>query len=434
MKMHFVVWGAGERGQRIFPHIKDNIEAFIDLNSQKQGSMVCMRPVINYEQYKQDYSYCYILISISHEDEVVEFLQKENNNKYFRMSDCPGEFQEPWSRDNLKKYIFEYAKTGKKYGIYGLNLYALVLNDWIKNKTGEEAVLIPALDMQEDLYNQIKEDFPEYSYDQLSKQSNLDEVLVTIEEDMSVLEKREYGIPYKNVYDCSNYITEYYNADLDKFKNIHKGKRCFIVATGPSLTMDDLNTLWSNSEICISMNSIWKAFENTDWRPQYYVADDYRVMDDEGFNLIAGDLNCLFLGDTNGTFWSVDHSDNIHIHHLVYEYSESRLPKFSEDFSRKCYMGSTVTYSCIQLAVYMGFTEIYLLGVDYSYAGETGKRYEHFYNETTLTSISWDRQVSLAYKSAKDYTDKHEVTIYNATRGGKLEVFERVDFDCLFSK
>ena len=34
-----------------------------------------------------------------------------------------------------------------------------------------------------------------------------------------------------------------------------------------------------------------------------------------------------------------------------------------------------------------------------------------------------------AYKVAKQYADDHNIKIYNATRGGKLEVFERVDLD-----
>ena len=36
------------------------------------------------------------------------------------------------------------------------------------------------------------------------------------------------------------------------------------------------------------------------------------------------------------------------------------------------------------------------------------------------------------YMCAKEYAERHEIKIYNATRGGKLEVFERVDFDSLF--
>lgn len=36
------------------------------------------------------------------------------------------------------------------------------------------------------------------------------------------------------------------------------------------------------------------------------------------------------------------------------------------------------------------------------------------------------------YVAAKQYADSHGIKIYNATRGGKLEVFTRVDFGSLF--
>lgn len=38
-----------------------------------------------------------------------------------------------------------------------------------------------------------------------------------------------------------------------------------------------------------------------------------------------------------------------------------------------------------------------------------------------------------AYQKIKKYADKKGIKIYNATRGGYLEIFERVNFDTLFS-
>ena len=73
-----------------------------------------------------------------------------------------------------------------------------------------------------------------------------------------------------------------------------------------------------------------------------------------------------------------------------------------------------------------------LLGVDFSYAGSKDAKYEHFFKEEKLVATGFTAQVSLAYKAARKYADAHGIKIYNATRGGKLEVFERVDFDSLF--
>ena len=181
------------------------------------------------------------------------------------------------------------------------------------------------------------------------------------------------------------------------------------------------------------MNSIFNLFDNTDWGQYFYVMSDHR-----GFELYKGMLdslpvNHIFLSDNSDVFWSFEHKENIYCHHHHYEYYFNRLPKFSDDFSKKSYAGATVTYNCMQLAAYMGFKEIYLLGVDFSYGGQTkNETYAHFYKEEKTTSMGFVNQVTLAYQSAKQYANQHGFKIYNATRGGKLEIFERVDFDDLF--
>ena len=79
----------------------------------------------------------------------------------------------------------------------------------------------------------------------------------------------------------------------------------------------------------------------------------------------------------------------------------------------------------------MGFTEIYLLGVDCNYL--MNSRNNHFVEDEKEDKE--DHKVDsmlLNYKSAKNYADANGIKIFNATRGGALEVFERVNFDQLF--
>ena len=40
--------------------------------------------------------------------------------------------------------------------------------------------------------------------------------------------------------------------------------------------------------------------------------------------------------------------------------------------------------------------------------------------------------MKVAFEFAEEYSKEHGFRIYNATRGGALEAFERVDFDSLF--
>ena len=66
--MEYVIWGAGERGARIFPHLNpDSVKAFIDIDSNKIGNEYLGKAVISFEEYKLHFSNCYIIISYSFE-------------------------------------------------------------------------------------------------------------------------------------------------------------------------------------------------------------------------------------------------------------------------------------------------------------------------------------------------------------------------------
>ena len=101
-----------------------------------------------------------------------------------------------------------------------------------------------------------------------------------------------------------------------------------------------------------------------------------------------------------------------------------------------------MTYMCLQLAVYMGFKEIYLLGVDHNYSvtllpngeiAEDSSVKDYFSDSIKYTNIPQIYKSTLAYLAAEKYAEDHGIKIYNATKGGKLDAFERVDFDCLFT-
>ena len=123
---------------------------------------------------------------------------------------------------------------------------------------------------------------------------------------------------------------------------------------------------------------------------------------------------------------------------------KKNMYKFSADITNQVIEGLTVTYSCIQLAAYMGFSEIYLLGVDHNYSveidsdGNIIKHDDHVKNyfdeaAVSINDINLPKVVEMtrAYLSAEKYSRDHGFRIYNATRGGKLEVFERVNFDTI---
>lgn len=219
----------------------------------------------------------------------------------------------------------------------------------------------------------------------------------------------------------------------EKLKNIkdkHKGERCFIVATGPSLTIEDLEKL--KNEITIGMNSICLAFDETDWRPTYYGIQDENVYARLRGQIEDIDTECKFISQTilERIKLNLTEKDYIFPMNMLNHNIEHRKynTKFSDNAFAVIYNGYTVTYSLIQLAVYMGFKEIYLIGTDCNYSSDMKHHFKE-YGYVDPTYLSAREMMISAYKVAKKYADKHNIKIYNATRGGMLEVFKRVNLD-----
>lgn len=226
---------------------------------------------------------------------------------------------------------------------------------------------------------------------------------------------------------ASGYIDPKY-AELKKYENKHKGERCFIIATGPSLRLEDVERL--KNEYTLSMNSIIKLFDKTSWRPTYYGIQDsnvyYKLYNDNKFD----EMKDKFIADYVTEEHDIDSGWNIYpldlLDHLYY-----KLKKFKTSFSGNAYEiiydGGSITYSMMQIAVYMGFDEIYLLGCDCDYSGER----QHFIDYGLPAENNPENNMLEAYRTAKKYADANGIKIYNATRGGKLEVFERRNFESI---
>lgn len=236
---------------------------------------------------------------------------------------------------------------------------------------------------------------------------------------------------------------------LKTLKGIHEGKRCFIIGNGPSLRAADLDML--QGEYTFAANRIFKIFDQTDWRPTYYLSVDDKVLQEVQDELANYDLGHMFLryGKTsiNGPTNKIT---KIFIEDFIFSskhpgaYNPTKY--ISEDISHHFCDGITVTFESIQLAIFMGFKEIYLLGIDHNYS----RVYDLLGKvqiDTTVEDYFDHRKFDLktgypfalatctyAYTIAREYCDNHGIKIRNATRGGKLEVFERVDFDELMEQ
>ena len=219
------------------------------------------------------------------------------------------------------------------------------------------------------------------------------------------------------------------NNSLSELKNVFAKKKCFIIGNGPSLTMSDLNLIHQKDIFSFGVNFIYKCFKDTLWRPSAYVFVDNSMLLFEEF---------IELAPTIAKFKFARHNSRIKLSQKMssfYEFGGLLQPEdrlgFSFDITEGVYNGFSVIYDALQLAVYMGFKEIYFLGVDLSNGRGAD---EHFYGNEFLgdnfatTDSHLDKTAHLIGE-ASSLLHEHGVKLYNASRGGCFNSIPRVDFD-----
>ncbi len=242
-------------------------------------------------------------------------------------------------------------------------------------------------------------------------------------------------------YQSKHFEKTKYGKAIANLKDSHTGEQCFIIGNGPSLTTEDLTVLHNNNVDCFATNNILKLFSKTLWRPKYYVCEDILVIKDIEDKINKAPLKNKFIPINYHWY------DNVNVKNAFYFYQifSKNAIKFSHNAAKGIVCKGTVTTTCIQLAVYMGYTDIYLLGVDHSYSQTiddkgniiTDNSIKDYFDDEYATTMKKKALPNLdettrAYIDIKHCCDEIGVNVYNATRGGKLEVYKRVDFDTLF--
>ena len=433
MEYKFVLWGFGKRGKRFFEVCpKEKIVAIIDSNAELQGKIIDGCPIISFTEYKKRFREFDIVVGGDNNSAIQETLEEEGIFHYHLLEDVPPEimgFYHGIWLDDLPVKI----ENGKDYVIYGLNVYTILLQEKLYVKYGKKIPIICDADNARSQELLMRHDGI-LNKEELRKCEGKT-ILYASCHGMS--EQEKFGFEVQDIFDFRNTISRYRNESIKQYKNKHVGKRCFIVATGPSVTIQDLDKLHEHSEDCFGVNRIYLAFENTKWRPKYFVMTDYQLIKEFAEDIKTCEAEVKFIGDTAKEFWMNKNDANIvRMHDHVLEYYP-HLPKFSNNVECGVYSGRSVVYSCLQLACYMGYKEIYLIGTDHNYTSNQKDTVNHFhkdyYKGRSNPNNYFKEKVELAFMAARKYAEENGIKIYNATRGGKLEVFERVDFDGLFS-
>jgi len=242
---------------------------------------------------------------------------------------------------------------------------------------------------------------------------------------------------YKNI---EEYLLSFQQKKLEKYRNICRGESCFIIGSGPSLQIKDLEKIQNKGIATFAPNKIFKIFNETKWRPDYYVVTDRRIIEYYQDTIADLSINNKFVAyygiPSLQKFYNNLKEQGAVLFRMKEANTENKYYDFSEDVGKYVIEGRTVIYAMMQIAVYMGFEKLYIIGVDFSYTDKTGydkENRDHFCNnyiEKGEKVLITPREYALkAFTSAKEYGDENNIIILNATRGGALEVFDRVNIE-----
>lgn len=223
---------------------------------------------------------------------------------------------------------------------------------------------------------------------------------------------------------------------LKNLKGKYAGKRCFIACTGPSLTIADLESL--EREYVFGMNSICLIHDKTNWKPDFYGIQDVNVFEKVKDTLLKTDNGKIFAPYYYSEIGMPSDWVYFHISSAYHMFDRLFKGEYYSSFSDDCYAtvfdGFTITHSLLQIATYLGFDEIYLLGADCNYLGKSQHFIEHGHMTQGQEAVTVTDRLISSYSEAKRYCDEHNIKIYNATRGGCLEIFPRVNLDEVVAK
>ncbi len=225
---------------------------------------------------------------------------------------------------------------------------------------------------------------------------------------------------------------------LQTYQDKHQGKRCFILGNGPSLRETDLSLL--RDEFTFGLNRIYLLFPELGFTTTYLVSVNELVLEQCTSDFQVLTLPRFFTWRARRWF-----TDNPDIIFLDTDYTGPE--NFATQARGRVFEGFTVTYVALQLAFYMGFTEAILIGVDHNFQTKgpanvtvtsQGDDPNHFAPNYFGKGFKWqlpDLEGSeRAYILAKEAYAQASRRVLDATVGGKLTIFPKVDYSSLFSE
>ena len=215
------------------------------------------------------------------------------------------------------------------------------------------------------------------------------------------------------------------NSSWKEIENLHKGETGIVIGNGPSLRDVPLDFLTA----CPSFGTN-RIYLLDGFTPTYYVAVNPLVLEQSKTEINRIDCKAKFIKSPFAKSWFGP----------AYPLKSSSIPGFSREPHEWIYEGHTVTYVCLQIAFYMGFETIILVGVDHRYEFEgqpnqevtsQGPDANHFHPDYFGEGVRWHNpdlyRAEMSYSMANTVFEKAGCRIVNLTPESDLDVFEKGD-------
>lgn len=251
-------------------------------------------------------------------------------------------------------------------------------------------------------------------------------------------------------------------SDLSAFRNRHAGQRCFVMGNGPSLRETDLSLL--EGETVFACNAVHLLFDQIEWRPTYFTCVDSQVLVDRAPDFEAmlsahPDITAFFPAELQvhgggrerlpTREYIAEAPNRVFFNETTGSVEDLPRSMFSLDAADHVIRPHTVAVTMLQLAAYMGFSEIILLGCDMRYVvpetarGEPGAGPDdprlvssqdddpnHFDPRYFGAGRKWHRPSTALmrehFEISRQALEGAGIRVFNATVGGDLDVFERL--------
>lgn len=211
---------------------------------------------------------------------------------------------------------------------------------------------------------------------------------------------------------------------MKKFHNAHLGQKCIIACNGPSLNDIDMSLIGKRiNDSDLTVFALNRGYLKKDLMFRYLVVVNKNVEEQWGNEILTRLPKLKIFSNsipgTNLLRWTPD------------------KPSFQRDITQPMWQGHTVTYVALQIAHYMGFSKVGIIGCDHNFPhmgkALTGDDINHFDPNYFPKGSKWDlpnlKMSEVAYELARKNYAKDKRQIWNCSTKTNLDVFSKTSLE-----